>query len=100
MSKKDILPDMLSSLKPHLLKIQDQSALHSDHYIEEKASNFPSHIKIEIVSKKFNGLSLVARQRLINELLKPAFEDGLHAASLKAISLEEYENNEGDYANK
>ena len=92
MSKIDIIYNLLSSLEPHLLKIIDQSTSHADHYKQEEASPFPSHIKIEIVSPKFHGLSLVARQRLINCLLKDAYENGLHAASIEARSIEEYED--------
>ncbi len=91
MKKTYIISNLLSSLEPHILKIEDQSALHANHYKQEEDSRFPSHIKIEIVSRKFQGLSLVARQRLINILLKDAYENGLHAASIKASSIEEYE---------
>jgi BolA protein len=43
-----------------------------------------THYRVRIVSDKFSGLSRVARHRLINDLLRAEFADGLHALAVDA----------------
>ncbi|GAX80501.1 hypothetical protein CEUSTIGMA_g7939.t1 [Chlamydomonas eustigma] len=47
------------------------------------------HLRVEIVSRDFEGLSLIKRQRRVNELLKEEFDAGLHALSLETRSPQE-----------
>ncbi|MFV0322038.1 MAG: BolA family protein [Alphaproteobacteria bacterium] len=41
-----------------------------------------SHIRIYIKSKEFAGKSKVQQQQMVNRVLKPYFEKGLHAVEL------------------
>lgn len=90
MTKIESLTNLLNELDPYMLIIEDESFKHSNHYIQEQGAIFPSHVKIALVSKHFQGLSLVARQRLVNKVLSPAFKNGLHAASIVAQTIDEY----------
>jgi BolA family transcriptional regulator, general stress-responsive regulator len=69
---------------PERLEITDQSALHAGH--AGASPEGETHFKVEIVSKKFDGMSRVAIQREINHALKNEFDSGLHALSIKAAS--------------
>jgi BolA family transcriptional regulator, general stress-responsive regulator len=61
------------------LKVIDQSAMHSEHLDTKKQV---THLKIIMVSDKFIGTSRVDRSKMIHNLLKDDFDDGLHALSL------------------
>lgn len=73
---------LLESLEPSFLEIIDESGKHSNHYIATGDSEYPTHIKIKVASKKFEGLSLLVRHKMINKLLDIAFNSGLHAAAI------------------
>lgn len=46
-----------------------------------------THFKLLLVSARFENLSRVARQRLVNEALKSEFQSGgLHALTLKTLT--------------
>ena len=49
------------------------------------------HFSAVIVSERFAGLSRVARQQMINAVLKPRFDSGeLHALSMRTLTPEEW----------
>ncbi|KAF5295059.1 hypothetical protein FQA39_LY13210 [Lamprigera yunnana] len=62
------------------------NAIHLDVINESYMHNVPkgaeTHFKVIVVSEKFNGLSLIKRHRLVNDLLKEEFSEGIHALSL------------------
>ncbi|MEK9657612.1 MAG: BolA family protein [bacterium] len=87
-STKDTIASLLlESFTPEKLEIRDDSAKHTEH-IETELDI--SHLSIFIVSKKFEGLSLVNRQRAINKILQPFFDKGLHAVQLNTKTPKEY----------
>lgn len=65
---------------PHALAVEDQSALHAGHAGARPEGE--THYRVALVSTAFEGLSRVARQRLIYQALGEEFETGLHALSL------------------
>lgn len=72
---------LTDTFAPERLKIVDESASHAGHAGHSGAGE--SHFYVEIISSKFEGLSRVAAQRLVNEALKDEFESGLHALRMK-----------------
>lgn len=90
MNKIDALANILEDLYPYKLSITDDSFRHVGHYQRNERDDFPSHVTITIISAHFNDLSRMGRQRLVNKVLKPAFEHGLHAASIKAYTISEF----------
>ncbi|MXV44586.1 BolA/IbaG family iron-sulfur metabolism protein [Saccharibacter sp. 17.LH.SD] len=78
------------ALNPSMLVIRDDSARHQHHAhmrsVQENsrgpAQVGETHYAVEIVSDKFDEMRALARHRLVNELLAPEFEQGLHALSL------------------
>ena len=61
------------------LEVIDQSSMHSEHLDTTKEV---THLKIIMVSEKFAEASRVERSKMIHNLLKEDFNDGLHALSL------------------
>ena len=65
---------------PSALEVRDESALHAGH--AGAAPGGQTHFAVWMVSRRFSGLSRVARQRAVNETLADEFASGLHALSL------------------
>lgn len=65
---------------PQNIVIEDQSGLHAGHAGAQPGGE--THYRLTLVSKAFDGLSRVARQRLVYQALGEEFETGLHALSL------------------
>jgi BolA protein len=70
-------------LEPSHLEITDESAQHAGDRVE-------SHFRIVLVSERFAGLPLLRRHRLVQDPLKPAFAQGLHALALHTYSPDEW----------
>lgn len=68
------------ALAPDRLDIVDESHLHAGHAGAPAGGD--SHFRVTIVSRAFDGLSRVERQRRVNALLAEEFAAGLHALSL------------------
>lgn len=85
MKKTDIIRAKLeTAIAPLQLKIADESAKHAGHAGARAGGE--THFRIEIVAEKFNGLTSIARHRMVNEALKDLFSDGLHALEIQAKS--------------
>ena len=64
--------------------LDDQSRFHVGH----RAAGGGGHFFAEIRSDKFNGLSPLARQRLVLEVVKPLMDREIHAFTMKCLPLE------------
>ena len=79
-TRKEIIDQKLSVLNPQFLEIIDQSANHAGH-VGNSGGN-ESHFLINIKAEKLDDLKLIDKHRLINDLLKEEFNEGLHALSI------------------
>ena len=52
-----------------------------------------THFKLKIVSESFENLNKLQRHRLVNDIVKPLFSEGLHALSLELFTLKEWQKN-------
>lgn len=73
---------------PCSIKIFDHSELHSNHYTRENSKE-PSHLKIIIISSKFEGMAKIARHKLVYNALKDELNTSLHALTLLTLTPEE-----------
>lgn len=73
-------------------QIYNDSYKHSGHHgIADSPNKTESHIKLEIVSDKFNGLSLPNRHRMVYKLLNDDMKKyHIHAVQLSTKTVEEY----------
>ncbi|XVF03561.1 hypothetical protein REPUB_Repub05bG0004300 [Reevesia pubescens] len=73
-----------------VLEVEDVSYQHAGH-AGVRGSNGETHFNLRIVSKEFEGKSLVKRHRLIYGLLDEELQSGLHALSIVAKTPSEVE---------
>ncbi len=76
-----------AGFSPVRLEIEDQSARHAGH--SGASPEGETHFHVRLQSAAFDGLSRVARSRLVHSALAPEFASGLHALSLNLISSNE-----------
>lgn len=74
---------LLKALEPAQLEVVNESHGHS------VPKNSETHFKVFVVSQKFAGLSLVARHRLVYDVLKAEMSGGVHALALHTRTPEE-----------
>lgn len=81
MSTPEKIRERLAPLSPERLEIEDESARHAGH---EGAKGGGGHYRLTIVSARFADKSLLARHRMINELLGEMLQKEIHAISIKS----------------
>ncbi len=72
---------------PLELAIEDESALHAGH--AGASLQGETHFRVRIVSRVFEGLSRVERQRRVYEALKDELAGHLHALALTTLTPDE-----------
>lgn len=76
----DIESVLREALQPQLLEVQDDSHLHAGH----AGAREGRHFSVRVVSHRFNGLSRVARHRLVYDSLHDLLPRGIHALAIDA----------------
>lgn len=76
-----------AALNPLRLDIIDNSAKHAGHGGAHPDGE--SHFALEVVSKAFEGLSRVQRQRLVYGALAEEMTNHIHALELKTLTPDE-----------
>ena len=69
-----------AAIEAALLAVQDDSHLHAGH----AGAREGRHFSLRIVSERFNGLSRVARHRLVYDSLHDLIPRGIHALAIDA----------------
>jgi sulfur transfer protein SufE/stress-induced morphogen len=82
--RKERIRDSLErALSPVELEIEDISHLHKGH-AGVAGSNGETHFNVRVVSREFEGKSLLKRHRAVYDLLQDELKTGLHALSIDA----------------
>ncbi len=68
------------ALHPAELAVQDDSHLHAGH----AGAREGRHFSVRIIATRFNGLSRVARHRLVYDALRNLIPQGIHALAIDA----------------
>ncbi|XP_010929014.2 sufE-like protein 1, chloroplastic/mitochondrial [Elaeis guineensis] len=71
-------------LSPVELEVEDISYQHAGHAGVRGNGDGETHFNLRVVSKEFEGKSLVKRHRLVYDLLQEELQSGLHALSIDA----------------
>lgn len=74
-----------NALAPERLEVIDESHHHAGHQPSFDGTG-ETHMRVRIVTKKFEGLSRLERHRAVNEVLKPEIDAGLHALAVEAAA--------------
>ncbi|MBL0012038.1 MAG: BolA/IbaG family iron-sulfur metabolism protein [Nitrosomonas sp.] len=85
MSKmKKSIETKLQSLKPEFLEVVNESYKHN---VPEGSE---SHFKVTVVSDEFSGKMLLARHRMVNNILADELANSIHALVLHTMTIEEW----------
>lgn len=76
----DIETELRTELQPLALEVIDDSHLHAGH----AGAREGRHFTVRMTSERFNGLSRVARHRLIYHALRRLIPRGIHALAIEA----------------
>ena len=68
------------ALSPAVLDVQDDSHLHAGH----AGAREGRHFSVRVVSPVFEGLSRVARHRLVYDASRSLIAEGIHALAIDA----------------
>jgi len=77
---EDIEACLAQALQPMQLAVQDDSHLHAGH----AGAREGRHFSVSVVSERFNGLSRLARHRLVYDALQSLIPRGIHALAIDA----------------
>jgi stress-induced morphogen len=81
--KERIRQNLARGLSPVELKIEDISHQHRGH-AGVAGSDGETHFNVRVVSKEFEGKSMLKRHRAVYDLLQDELKSGLHALSIDA----------------
>jgi len=84
MKIKNLIETKLQSLQPQFLEVINESHRHNVPQGSE------SHFKVTVVSNEFNGKMLVARHRMVNNILTDELAHSIHALVLHTMTIEEW----------
>ena len=80
-----MLRALQEALAPTELVLIDDSAAHAGH----AGAREGAHFQVFVVSARFNGLSRVARHRLVYDAVRPWMTSGVHALAIEARTPDE-----------
>ena len=88
-SIRDQIAGRLQALEPSLIEVTDDSAAHAGHagasdHAARTGVTDGTHFELTIVSTAFAGKSLVARHRMIYDLLAELMRTRIHALKIDA----------------
>ena len=78
---------LAAALTPARLDVIDESGLHAGH-----AGAVPgktTHVRVVVEAEAFRGKSRIERHRIVNALMKPEIDAGLHALAIEARAPDE-----------
>ena len=85
MTADEIETRLRAALAPTQLEVQDDSHLHAGH----AGAREGRHFTVRVTSPRFDGLSRVARHRLVYDSLGPLAAQGVHALAIVAQAPDE-----------
>jgi BolA protein len=78
--------ERLGTLEPEALDLRDDSHKHAGH---EGAKGGGGHFRLYIVSRRFSGMAVQARHRMVYDALAPLMQRDIHALAITARAPEE-----------
>ena len=79
-TSSEIEAELRAALHPLALEVVDDSHLHAGH----AGAREGRHFTVRIRSERFNGLTRIARHRLIYDALQLLMPSGIHALAIEA----------------
>ena len=88
--QSEIEAKLTNSLQPSYLEVINESSNHN------VPAGSESHFKVVIVTDAFEGKMLVARHRMINEILADELQHKIHALAMHTYTLAEWQEVSGN----
>ncbi len=86
MSRQETIQTTLeAAFQPERLIVIDESEHHAGH-LPAGEDGPETHMRVRIVSSRFEGMARIARHRAINDALAEEFKGGLHALAVEAAA--------------
>lgn len=85
--RQQIEERLRDALAAQHVAVEDESHLHAGH---AGAAGGGGHFRATIVSPRFEGLSRVARQRLVYQALAAEMQREIHALAMRTLTPEEW----------
>jgi BolA protein len=76
---------LMQAFSPEVLDVVNESFMHN------VPPGSESHFKVVIVSKKFDGLRLIQRHRLVNDVLADELAHHIHALTMHTYTPEQWQ---------
>ena len=80
-TEQTIISKLSEALSPATVDVVNESHLHAGHAGSPGTGD--SHFRVRIVTDRFEGMTRVARQRLVYEVLKAELAGPVHALALE-----------------
>ena len=87
---KDTIESKLQILQPEFLEVINESHNHN------VPPGSESHFKVIVVTNAFQSKMLVARHRMVNDILADELADSIHALVLHTMTMEEWLKKKGN----
>ncbi|CAF4765511.1 putative bolA-like protein K11H12.1 [Pieris rapae] len=88
----------LGGVVANAIKTKLETALQTKHlevinesYMHNVPKGAETHFKVVVVSDKFDGLPLIKRHRLVNDILQEELRSGVHALSIVAKTPQQWD---------
>ncbi len=82
MSRKESIKNKLKVLNPEILEVIDVSSQHKGH-VGNPDGKGQTHYEIILKASTLSNHAKLKQHRIINDLLKEEFANGLHSVSIK-----------------
>jgi BolA protein len=78
--------ERLAALEPESIEVRDDSHKHAGH---EGAKGGGGHFRVVIVSRRFSGVPVQMRHRMVYDALGPMMQREIHALAIRARAPDE-----------
>jgi len=92
MNMQSVIENKLRALQPHWVQVENESHKHN------VPPGAQSHFKVTVVSPRFDGQPLLARHRMVNQLLAQELSSSIHALALHTLTPGEWRQRSGPVA--
>jgi BolA protein len=83
-TSNDLEQKLTLDLQPSFLQVLDESAAHAGHAGSD-GTGTGTHFRVKIASQAFNGLTRVAKHRLVYDSLQQFTDRGMHALAIEIV---------------
>lgn len=89
MTVQETIEEKLTTLAPDHLEVVNESSNHN------VPAGSESHFKVVLVSPRFDGLPLIQRHRMVNDLLADELRESVHALALHLYTAADWQKRFG-----